>query len=405
MWMLVLSSLFADPMKPSALQWEITTASQSQHLAQLRQLDKKWNATVADGDGVKTDELVSIRRIAVPVPRFSQGPQIWLTNGDRMGGECLLCTANELLFHVEVSADRQAMQADQTIKLPRTSLGILWLQSFDRREMLLKYPWLKDRRKMDYVLLTNGDTIQGVLAGLDREKKELRMDKGGKTVLVPLARVHAVAFNTELTRSRIPATAFGNLVLRNGSRIKIAAAELKENQLLCETLLKRSIVFPLEEVVALDVYQGKAIYLSDMKPAQYEYHSYLGEKLGWGSDQTLDGRPFQLHHAQGDTTADKGIALHAPSTIRYALDSQYKRFEAVVGLNTRLGKHGSVQIQIHVDGKDVTPDALRTLTGSNRSVHVVVSVEKAKSLVLVVEMGTGGNVNDHVDWGDARLIR
>ena len=83
---------------------------------------------------------------------------------------------------------------------------------------------------------------------------------------------------------------------------------------------------------------------------------------------------------------------------------QFRWFEAAVGLDDRTGQGGSVRVRVLVDGieKGGNDTELTAATGP-RAVRV--DVAGAKELTLVVEFGSGGDVCDHVDWADARLVK
>src|SRR5205814_1545449 len=103
---------------------------------------------------------------------------------------------------------------------------------------------------------------------------------------------------------------------------------------------------PLERVAGLEVLGGKAVYLSDLAPAKYEYRPWLDEKWGWSADGNVLGRDLRL----GGSTYDKGVGMHAHSLLTYALGGRYQRFEALVGLDDLDGRQGKVRVKVLLDG-------------------------------------------------------
>ena len=68
------------------------------------------------------------------------------------------------------------------------------------------------------------------------------------------------------------------------------------------------------------------------------------------------------------------------------------------------GRSGGVQIQVLADGKPLLDPPPELSAGeSPRSLRLPVP-PGAKELTLIVEFGRGGDVQDHVDWADARII-
>jgi hypothetical protein len=103
-------------------------------------------------------------------------------------------------------------------------------------------------------------------------------------------------------------------------------------------------------------------------------------------------------------TFDKGLGTHPRTTLTYALDGKFKRFEAVVGLDPATGRRGVVDVRVRVDDKEVTPAGLIGLTAAARGRPVRVDLTGAKRLTLVVDFGPAGDVQADVNWADARVV-
>jgi hypothetical protein len=143
------------------------------------------------------------------------------------------------------------------------------------------------------------------------------------------------------------------------------------------------------------------VYLSDFKPRRYEHVPYFGVSWPWVADGSVAGHDLRL----GGSTFDKGLGLHSASRLTYDLAGGYRRFEALVGLDERTGRSGSATIGVLVDGKPQDLGWNGALQGGGSPRPLRVAVTGARSLTLVVEFGRRGDVADHVDWADARLIK
>src|SRR5439155_2426063 len=98
---------------------------------------------------------------------------------------------------------------------------------------------------------------------------------------------------------------------------------------------------------SIDVRQGKAVYLSDLKPTVYEHRPFLDVRWPYEMDRSVAGNELRL----GGSTYDKGIGLHSESRLSFTLNGQYRRFEALVGLDDRTGQGGRVLVRVLVDGR------------------------------------------------------
>src|SRR5262249_33281414 len=133
------------------------------------------------------------------------------------------------------------------------------------------------KRTRDRVLLRNGDTLEGTLAAMD--EKAVRLEDAKKTTDVKSDKVAAIALSSDLAASRPAKKAYGRLVLANGCRLSLASASSDGRTLTGTTLFGSEVHIPLEQVIALYVLQGRAVYLSDLKPAKVEQVPYLDMSL------------------------------------------------------------------------------------------------------------------------------
>jgi hypothetical protein len=80
-----------------------------------------------------------------------------------------------------------------------------------------------------------------------------------------------------------------------------------------------------------------------------------------------------------------------------------KRFQATVGVDDRAGPLGSVTFSVIVDGEERFVSPPMSVRDTPKAIDVDVS--GAKTLVLRTDFGERGEVRDHADWVEARLVR
>ena len=119
----------------------------------------------------------------------------------------------------------------------------------------------------------------------------------------------------------------------------------------------------------------------------------------------MDGNVAEHDLAVGGSTYDKGISLHSHGRLSYRLAGPYRRFEALVGLDDKDGRDGSVRVRVLADGKVLDLGAERELTARSGPLAISVPVEGVRELSLEVQFGALGDVQDVVDWVDARLVK
>jgi NPCBM/NEW2 domain len=382
--------------RPSPGSFEVVSTGDAVPTGTLEKLAADWTVSLqgATPARVPGDELIVLRRRATPPPAWPAGEHIVCANGDRIPGHVTRLRDERVRLAAEVGGKAE-------LSFAVTAVSFLWLATPEGLEDVEAYQLrlARERRARDVVVLRNGDTVEGTLSTLD--ERTLRLEADGKGIDVERDRVGVVAFNSELTRAARPRSAYGRVTLANGGRLSLASAQADRTRLTGKTLAGAAVAIPLEQLVSLERRGGAAVYLSDLKPLRYEHRPYLGVSWPWTADAGVAGRA--LHLAGG--TYDKGLGLHSESRLTFDLKPGYRRFECLVGLDERTGRDGDVQLQVLLDGKPQRLGWDGTLNGRDAPHPVRVATTGARALTLAVGFGRRGDVQDHVDWADARLVR
>jgi hypothetical protein len=385
--------------------FELVTARGSTHSGTLQSLGPDWSVRLRAGVGpvdFPGAEVISLRRKGVSLPAHPAGPQVVFVNGDRVplaAEPVLRITRERLHFRTLSPLLPGAAELDPALR----SVALVWLAAPPGAEdaAVALRRLLAEPRPRDLVLLRDGDQVEGVLEALGPEG--CRVLAGRRRVDLPLERLAAVALNSRLRALTLPSGPYGHLVLTDGTRLSLASARVEAgaSKLLGKTLFGGEIAVPLERVAGLDLRQGAAVYLSDLEPRAYEHTPFLGASWPFVRDGSVAGRELRL----GDATYDKGLGMHSESRLTYDLGGRYRRFEADVGLDERTGKRGRVRVEVLIDGKARDLGRAGEMTAADRPLRVRLDVRGARTLTLVVRFGRSGDVQGHVNWGDARLVR
>ncbi len=399
--------VLAAPNQP-APRFEIHSASDKLLVGRIQQMDADGTLILQDNEKAADKNLVSIRRLSEPLPALPSSAYLALNNGDFVCGSRVALKESRLLIGPGPVRRTGAENQDDTLSIPLTAAAYFWARSgegLDRSRYASSL--FAPTRANDQVLLRNGDVVSGTITGLDVRNREgeIQIDNGKERSTIAAGKVVAIAFSNKLARARKPTGAYGHAVLLNGTRLSLTALTIRDGALSATTLYRDTVQISLASLAALDIYEGPAVYLSDLKPAKYQYRSYQGEQHTWSADRNLAGQPLQLRTPIGVQTFDKGVAVHGECTLIYDLAGQYTRFECVAGLDPHLGTRGTVQLQALVDGKSQKIGDDKPLTVDNGPWRVKIDVTGAKELTLKVLWGDGGDVGDYVNWCDARLIR
>lgn len=393
---LVLTLALAAPPEPTV--FTVVGASDTAPAGKLTTISLTHGAQVDTPKGATAvQKLVGLRKTGAALPPLPGGAQVITAAGDRVPGTVIGGDAKNLRF-------RHATSEDVWELAHGGAVAAVWLKPppADTPTDPAKYTWLAGTPPRDVLLYRNGDAVRGTLTAFTTTGVKFTPD-GAAAKEVSRKDLAAIGFNPQFARPRKPKGPYAHLVLSDGARLAVSEMTVKDDVLACKSLSGPSIDVPLANLVALDVLQGSAVYLSDLKPKAAETVGFLGEGWSWTADRTVRGHPLRLLSDDGENTFDKGLGTHPKTTLTYDLARKYTRFEAVVGLDAATGKRGRADVRVRLDGKDVPLPELKALAAGN-AVPVKVDVRGAKELTLVIDFGPTGDVQADVNWGNARLI-
>ncbi len=318
------------------------------------------------------------------------GSQVLLANGDRVRGILQRATAETLDINSELLGDVSIPLEQVRAMLPNPPAERPTRERFCNR--LAAEP-----RKADVVILGNGDEIAGAFLGLGDGAVQLETAQGA--IEISRSEVRAIAMSSELVSASRPEQLYAQIMLADGSEVSLVEAWTEGLRLRGRASFGREVSIPLSQVIGLEFRNGRATYLSDLEPADYRHTPYLGVRYDWQRDRSVLGN---VQSIRGQVFL-KGLGVHSRSEISYNLDGVHRRFEAVAGVDDETAGNGSVIFRVLLDGKVAWES--EPLSGRATPQPIRLELGEAKRLTLVVDFADLGDVQDHADWGDARLVK
>jgi len=364
-----------------------------------RLLRSDWSVRLDEGKVklVSGANVLSVRRVDVPLPPLPMDHHLILANGDRIPFRNLRLDEEKFRFR------HANLDGGKDVSLPLAAVSVLWYAAPDKTldAEKLRRRLTAGTRTRDTVCLRNGDVVAGVLASLDADNAVIEVDK--RRMTVKASQVAYVAFNTELADALRPKGAYARLILLDnlpgrGGRISLISASADEATLTATTVFGAHLRVPVRNIAALEPQQSNSVYLSDLKQAKYVFQPFLDAVWPFTVDGNVAGHDLLL----AGSTYDKGIGMHSHSRLTYRLSGAFRRFEALAGLDDKDGRDGAAHLRVWADGA-VKLD--RALTSQDGAVAVSLSMEGVRELTLEVDFGRDGDVRDAVNWADARLVK
>ena len=141
-------------------------------------------------------------------------------------------------------------------------------------------------------------------------------------------------------------------------------------------------------------------YVSDLTPVGTPINGWgpIEIDMSTGGQGQGDGGTLKLN----GVNYEKGLGVHADSEVVYALDGNYSRFTADIGLNAGPRETGEVIFEVYGDDELLFSSGI--MTGNSATQSVDVDVTGYDQLRLVVD-GNGSINHDTANWADAKLSR
>ncbi len=195
--------------------------------------------------------------------------------------------------------------------------------------------------------------------------------------------------------------------LVDGSRLRGRLAALDAAGCRLEIAGASTLELPLGSIAEIAADDGRARFVSELEPARAEEGSPFGDDLGlvWRHRRNLSvsGAPLRA----GGRLWRRGIGVHAPSRLTYALDgawSELRGFAAIDDQVLLLEARGSVEFQALVDGESRWKSGV--VRGGDPPLALPrISLEGARELTLEVGMASEFHVADRADWLRLVLVR
>ncbi len=167
------------------------------------------------------------------------------------------------------------------------------------------------------------------------------------------------------------------------------------------------VTLPPSVIANVVVADDRLAWLSDLPAVEHIAGTPFGDDLGmtwpYRRDRTVNGGRLV---ADGRTWT-RGLGVHAPSRLEFALDGSWKRLRAGVAIDDEtavLSTRGSVVFSLVLDGevKWTSP----VVRGGDRPLEVpALDLSGVKKLELVVDPTSDSFVADRADWLVGMLVR
>jgi hypothetical protein len=356
--------------------WSLTTADFKRQTVNLRALDDGGAKVTPFGQTdpvtIPLDKLLQLDRGATAVQQVRGAYTLYLTSGDRVGGEPVSLANDQITW-------RSPAAGDLTISV-KDLRGIVKGQ---------ETPQFDPNRTEDVVLLSNGDNVKGIVTGIEAGKISIKQSSGD-VLPVDLAAARAVLF-AAAKGDNLSGRAF-RVQLSDGSVVTAPRIQLKANQLtlsIKDNGDQRKV--DIAQVVLIEQLNGPVSWLSARVPQEIVYQPMFDVSFPPQMDRNYKGERIKV----AGRDYPRGIGVHAYCKLTYALDGSFKVFRTQYALNEDAYK-GRVTVRILLDDK-VVHEAKDFGPGKLSGV-VLIDLGNAKTLSLEAHPGGETTTEDRTQW-------
>ncbi len=300
---------------------------------------------------------------------------------------------------------------DKQLKLTSVTLGELSLPQgevasvrfsdrFDEDEQWVKL--VEKSSKSDLLVIRKEQTLDfldGVVVEVTDKSVKFLLD--GEEVSTKREKVFGLIFARRSSNPKLPAV---RLELSNGDVLMAATVSGTDKGISATTASKTEIGLPLEQLKRIDFSQGKLRYLSQDPPRDVKYTRGIQDGPAFVPDRAFyapELKPIGLR------AYSRGLCIRPQTSLRYRLGGEYRRFQAIVGIDESVKDGGGdCDLTISGDGKQ-----LLKLRMTSRDAARPIDLDVTDVVVLEIVVGFGGDaatnvdLGDNLDLADAKLIK
>jgi hypothetical protein len=255
--------------------------------------------------------------------------------------------------------------------------------------------------------------VEGTFGDGDEKNQTIAFDvkQTGQTVHPNLGKVHGVII-VRKPDENAPETLCK--VFDTGNNILAAAKiTLGESSFVVTTVSGAKIEYPkagkVEEgkpaVARLDFSSGRLAFLSDIDPVRIVEKSNTGRIDHYRRNKGLEGGDIRFAAEPGQSappTFAKGLAIHAHTELVYDLGGQFKKFDALLGVDESVEGDSDVRVTIEADGKELFAERVKR---GDKPKPVKLEVKDVKELRIVVRSSDLLDFGNQVALAEARVSK
>lgn len=320
-------------------------------------------------------------------PRENVGAiRVFTVDGTRLFGKTLQIEGRQAQVEL-TTGEKKAFSFHQLLAITWAPLspaeGAQWVERAVQKRSLDLLTVEKEGKRME---------LEGTVVGLGATAAEFTLD--GETIPVPRERIRSIHF----AHAPMSKDARADILDASGNLWVATRVARDGDRLAWTTRIGIAASLPLTEIVRVDFARSRLAYLSDLEPVFVQHVPFFDTPWPYRRDSNLEAGRLRLH----GTPYARGLSLHSKTILEYQLGGEFRRFDAVVGIDDAALGAGDAAVRVFADGQLLWEARVR---GGEMPRELSVPLAGRDRLRIEVDYGAMLDVGDQVDFADARLIR
>lgn len=262
---------------------------------------------------------------------------------------------------------------------------------------------LEEPSKTDMVVVQKTevlDHLDGVVGNIDEQSIKFLLD--GDDIPVKREKAFGLIYARKPSSAKLAARA----KLSNGDVVSVKSISTNGEEWKLISAAGPTWTLPAAGVGLVDYKLGKIVYLSAVDPRNVKYTPWIGfdgqSDFFWKfrRDRSLEGKPLRL----GQKTYARGLAIHSKTELRYRLGGEFRRFQALMGIDDEITNTeiGAASVRILGDRKELYSGECRP---RQTPIPLDLNVTGVVELDIIVDYGPDDDIGDRIHLADARLVK
>jgi hypothetical protein len=371
-------------------QFELSTLTGRHQTGALTELSSDSASLTSGGKLAKVPlaEVLEIRSVSPKAaPVDTRRPELTLTDGTH-------------LFFTALRVSDRSAQVDAAnlgkATLPSATVGSIRFASLEPQIADAWRDLAARELARDMLVIRKGnvlDHLDGTVGAIDDVGIHFVID--GEDVALKREKVFGVVYSRRNADAGKPIC---EITTTGGDLIKVQNAQWSDGRLKANLIGGTQLVIPGDQILSLDFSLGKVRYLSQIEPREVKYTPFFDQVWTYCRDRPRDGGMLRLANKE----YARGLWIHSRTLLKYRLNADYRRFQAVMGIDQAVAPLGNVHVVISGDGKILHQSDVR---GSDSPQNLDLDIAGVRELEIFVDFGGDLDIADHLDLADAKVIK